>query len=64
MKLFTHENWRIRQEEMWKGFLEWHPWFAWRPVQLADDTWVWLERVQRRRYVSKRMKCAYWEYQP
>lgn len=34
--------------------LEWHPWFAWRPVQLCDErewktgVWVWLERVERK----------------
>ena len=30
----------------------WHEWFAWRPVLLdgpSPRTWVWLERIERRR---------------
>jgi hypothetical protein len=27
---------------------KWHLWFAWRPVQINDGTWVWLERVYRK----------------
>lgn len=37
---------------------KWHAWFAWYPVQLQreqhskTDTWVWLERVERREWAS------------
>lgn len=29
---------------------DWHPWFAWRPVELDDllYSWVWLETIERR----------------
>jgi hypothetical protein len=30
--------------------LEYHPWFAWRPVRsYRSNTWMWLETVDRRR---------------
>lgn len=28
--------------------MTWQRWFAWRPVQLTDNTWVWLEVIERR----------------
>ncbi len=27
---------------------EWHPWFAWHPVRLADFDCRWLETIERR----------------
>jgi hypothetical protein len=29
-------------------FREWHPWFAWRPVETEDGFLVWWQTVQRR----------------
>ena len=26
----------------------WHPWFAWYPVRLADHDCRWMERVERK----------------
>jgi hypothetical protein len=42
-------------------YFEWHPWFAWRPVETECNTWVWLERVMRR-HVFDGYDC-HWEYQ-
>jgi hypothetical protein len=35
--------------------MEWHDWFAWRPVLIEGQT-VWLETVQRR------MLSDWWKY--
>lgn len=29
------------------SFVRWRPWFAWRPVQLQDDSWAWLGWIER-----------------
>ena len=34
---------------------EWHDWFAWRPVQVADNDCRWFETVQRRRMLVDNM---------
>jgi hypothetical protein len=31
-----------------RDLTRWHFWWAWRPVQLKDGRWAWLERVGRR----------------
>jgi hypothetical protein len=38
---------------------DWHPWFAWRPVQHYNDVdWLWLERVERR-WCGHGVGCVY-----
>lgn len=39
----------------WYGRIwnKWHVWFAWYPVKVDDDQWVWLEYVERYRYRSQ-----------
>ncbi len=42
---------------------QWHRWFAWRPVPIAEHEWLWLALVERRRNIhlyngAKR----FWEY--
>ena len=32
---------------------EWHPWFAWRPVETRSFEVVWLESIYRRRVEAK-----------
>lgn len=29
---------------------DWTKWFAWYPVEVEDDTYVWLETVERKFY--------------
>lgn len=43
---------------------EWHPWFAWFPVQVGSNDCRWLEVVERRQqYNFKTIKAGeYWEY--
>ncbi|MDB5550814.1 MAG: hypothetical protein JWL86_798 [Rhizobium sp.] len=31
---------------------QWHRVFAWRPVHCIDGTWVWLEEVDRCKFMS------------
>jgi hypothetical protein len=26
----------------------WHPWFAWRPVQMIDGGWCWMCFIERK----------------
>lgn len=26
---------------------DWHPWFAWYPVHISGDNYVWLEWIER-----------------
>ena len=33
-----------------KPVVVWHSWFAWRPVRITPDQWVWLERILRARF--------------
>ena len=41
---------------------EWHEWFAWRPVMLADHDCRWLERVERKmRFVCPCPEFCYWK---
>jgi len=35
-----------------KDATHWRPWFAWRPVHIADR-WIWLEWVERRNWMSR-----------
>jgi hypothetical protein len=35
---------------------QWHHWFAWRPVQINDGSWVWLKFILRRSFDGN------WEY--
>ena len=30
-------------------YLNWKPWFAWRPVKTQQGKWLWLRRVYRRK---------------
>ena len=32
----------------WGHLSQWHLWFAWRPVRLADGRFAWLEWIDRR----------------
>lgn len=32
-----------------ESFEWWTPWFAWYPVNVIEDEWVWLETVGRKR---------------
>jgi hypothetical protein len=43
-----------------KRIQEWHPWFAWRPVRLADHDCRWLEIVERKAWY--RSSFPDWEY--
>jgi len=36
--------------ERWRQQQEWHPWFAWLPVRIAEGDCRWLEEVGRRIY--------------
>ena len=44
------QQWAARE----KYRKNWHPWFAWYPVDLewGDGRWVWLQRIERKRYES------------
>jgi hypothetical protein len=45
---------------------EWHPWFAWHPVKIADHDCRWLETVMRKGTVRHSWDDSwmYWEYKP
>lgn len=42
-------RWPVNFGKPRKDPYEWHIWFAWYPVK-AGSTWVWLEKVRRKRY--------------
>jgi hypothetical protein len=42
--------------------LEWHRWFAWRPIRVAENDCRWLEYVERK---GKYFDCGldwFWEW--
>lgn len=57
-----------RARERLKTKMKWRRWFAWYPVTVeavraeGQRTNVWLERVDRRWYISRLTKNAWWEY--
>lgn len=36
----------------------WYNWFAWYPVKLDGDTWIWWEPVRRRRETAHYIYCS------
>ena len=40
---WASESWETRKRRL----TDWHPWFAWRPVQAGEHK-AWLEWVERR----------------
>ena len=49
MERVTNMIWgKVNSIEKQLHFTNWHPWFAWRPVQLNNDLWCWLESIERR----------------
>jgi hypothetical protein len=47
MKINCGKSWETRFDES----QQWHSWFAWRPVRVADNDCRWLEEVERKRVV-------------
>lgn len=47
---FDAKTKRLREgnRARWEREREWHPWFAWRPVEVAPDKTAWLRIVERR----------------
>jgi hypothetical protein len=37
-----------RFEARHRRLRQWHRWFAWRPVHIAPDICVWLEKIERK----------------
>lgn len=61
-------NTRARNERQGARFMaryEWHPWFAWYPVTMHDDSFEcrWLVWVQRR-MMPAMYYSDYWVYKP
>lgn len=42
-------------------YMQWLPWFAWRPVLTVDYEVVWLRRVQRR-YAGMDDRGGHYDY--
>jgi len=40
----------------------WKSWFAWRPILLDDDSWVWMRHAFRRRYFAQATRTYKWAY--
>jgi len=40
------DNWPMPFERVYTG---WREWYAWRPVRLIDNSWVWGKRIYRRK---------------
>jgi hypothetical protein len=38
---------------------DWRRWFAWRPVQLIDETWAWWRTIERRKVWFIEMMTEY-----
>ena len=50
-------RWSTQNE--WK----WHDWYAWHPVYIGNDEWVWLVDVQRRMNIHLYLGAKrFWEY--
>lgn len=45
---------RKEQEDYSNYLMEWHDWFAWRPVKVGECDYRWLETVRRRKTFEKR----------
>ncbi len=46
----------------YKELEEWHPVFVWGFHRQEDGRWVWLEKIERRRYYGKYWDV--WVYRP
>lgn len=31
---------------------DWKNWFAWYPIEIKDDEWIWLQWIQWREYIG------------
>lgn len=47
------EEYRKEQKAIEEYHMNWHKWFAWRPVEVAQGDCRWLEYVERRLIPSK-----------
>lgn len=49
-------------KEQWKVECQWHPWFAWYPVEIEWGTTAWLQTVERRlKYLDFPRIMASWQ---
>lgn len=46
--------------DKWKCKLEWHRWFAWYPVKIAENDCRWLEYVERKGSIMAGFDSGYW----
>lgn len=51
-------DWRRKRKER---LADWHRYYAWWPVTMADGNWAWLERVERLRCTTA-VGFEYWLY--
>lgn len=49
--------------DKWKYKLEWHRWFAWYPVKVADRDCRWLEYVERKGTLYAGFDGSYWGWE-
>lgn len=59
MRFNCGAGWRERRAKK----EEWHPWFAWRPVQVDDYDCRWLETVQRKGKFVDYGSDSYWHWE-
>jgi len=50
-----------RQERVAR-LTDWHPWFAWRPIQVASHDCRWLEVIERKGSYHRYFGIVLWEY--
>ena len=58
MKFNCGEDWRTKL----KRLKDWHPWFAWYPIQVGNKKCCWLERIERKGEYGAIGGDWFWEY--
>jgi hypothetical protein len=53
-----HKNAAHLNQWLWEK--DWHAWFAWHPVLIAEDQSAWLQFVQRRLSARGRLQQPPW----
>jgi hypothetical protein len=62
MKLTVPKDFFLKHPLDKPGRWKWHFWFAWRPIQLLDNSWVWGEKIERRMCPGTNWEGDNWHY--
>lgn len=59
---FNCDYFRNKREKRNERLRNWHKWFAWHPIRIAENDCRWLECVNRRAYCGT-FPFSYYKYE-